>query len=98
MAVVPLQSPVTSVEQIQRGFLSRLFRNRRFTVGLLLFLAMLGVALVSTIFVEPAMRRTGAFPARQPPGQELPLGSDSLGRSVAIQLSEAIPNSIQIGL
>ncbi|MCC6456538.1 MAG: ABC transporter permease [Caldilineaceae bacterium] len=98
MAVVPLQDVSSSAAPIEHGFLARLFRNRRFTVGLILFLTLLIAALVSSSLVEPATRRTGAFPVRQPPGQDLLLGSDTLGRSVAVQLSEAIPNSIQIGL
>ena len=98
MAVVPLQDTTTSAEQIQHGFLARLFRNRRFTIGLLLFLAMLGISLVAGFLSEPAMRRTGAFLPRQAPGQETLFGTDTLGRSIGIQLSEAIPNSIQIGL
>jgi peptide/nickel transport system permease protein len=98
MAVVPLQDAATPGEQIQHGFLVRLFRNRRFTIGLLIFLAMWGAALIAAVTIEPGMRRTGAFLPRQAPGQELMLGSDSLGRSVGIQLTEAIPNSIQVGL
>ncbi len=98
MAVVPLHEPSSSAEQVEHGFLSRLFRNRRFTFGSLLFLALLGAALVTSFIVTPEMRRTGAFLPRQAPSPELLLGSDSLGRSVAVQLSEAIPNSIQVGL
>src|SRR5690606_32495320 len=98
MAVVPLQDHASSAEQIEHGFLARLFRNRRFTLGLLLFLALLGAALLFDFLVDPALRRTGAFPVRQPPSQDILLGSDTLGRSVLVQLAEAIPNSIQIGL
>lgn len=98
MAVVPLTEASSTVEQIQRGFLGRLVRNRRFTIGLLLFLALLIFALAVDALGDPALRRTGAFPPRQPPGQGAPLGTDSLGRSVSIQLAEAIPNSIQVGL
>jgi peptide/nickel transport system permease protein len=98
MAVVPLQDTTTLSDEIQHGFLGRLFRNRRFTFGLLVFLALLGAALILGAIIDPAMRRTGAFPPRQAPSQELLLGSDSLGRSVSVQLTEAIPNSILVGL
>ncbi len=40
----------------------------------------------------------GSFPPRQPPLQDTLLGTTALGQSVAIQLTEAIPNSILIGL
>lgn len=98
MAVVPLQELTSQAEPVQQGFLARLIRNQRFTLGMLLFLALLGAALVSDLVVEPATRRTGAFLVRQPPSQELPFGSDTLGRSVSVQLAEAIPNSMLIGL
>jgi peptide/nickel transport system permease protein len=98
MTVVPLQELPGQAEPVQQGFLARLIRNQRFTLGMLLFLALLGAALVTDLLIEPATRRTGAFPVRQPPSQELLLGSDTLGRSVSVQLAEAIPNSIQIGL
>jgi peptide/nickel transport system permease protein len=97
MAVVPLLEKSSSA-QIEHGFLRRLFRNRRFTVGFVLFLLLFGAALIGNLIVTPAMRRTGAYLPRQAPNAELPLGSDSLGRSVTVQLTEAIPNSIQIGL
>src|SRR4051812_45927943 len=98
MAVLPLQDTAGTARQIQRGFLPRLFRNRRFTTGLLLFLVMLVAALAVNFLIDPALHRTGSFAPRQPPGPGLLLGSDSLGRSIGIQLGQAIPNSIQIGL
>jgi peptide/nickel transport system permease protein len=63
-----------------------------------LFLLLLVAALLVGMTVTPEMRRTGAFLPRQAPSADLLLGSDSLGRSVAVQLTEAIPNSIQVGL
>lgn len=98
MAVVPLQDAAPAEVQIQHGFLARLLRNRRFTIGLLLFLIMFGGALIGSLSISPQMRRTGAYLPRQSPSAEVPLGTDSLGRSVAVQLTEAIPNSVQVGL
>jgi peptide/nickel transport system permease protein len=100
MAVVPLQESVGSgvAERAGHGFLARLLRNRRFTFGAATFLVLLLVALTAGLTVEPAMRRAGAFIPRQPPGEATLLGTDSMGRSVAVQLTEAIPNSIQVGL
>ena len=98
MAVVPLSEASSPAEQIQHGFLMRLWHNRRFMVGLTLFLLMLGTALLGSLTVSPEMRRTGAFLPRQAPSGDAMLGTDSLGRSIAVQLAEAIPNSIQVGL
>jgi peptide/nickel transport system permease protein len=81
-----------------RGYAGELLRNRKFSVGMVIFLVLLVVALAGSVFVDPVMRRTGSFPARLPPGPGGPLGTDSLGRSIAIQMTEAIPNSLQVGL
>ncbi len=82
----------------QRGYAGELLRNRKFLIGTIIFLALLAAAVVGNLFVDPVQRRTGSFPSRQPPGPGAPLGTDSLGRSVAIQMSEAVPNSLQVGL
>ena len=90
MAVVPLYQ--------QRGYVRVLARNRKFVVGVAIFLALLLIALAGSLFVEPAQRRSGAFPVRLPPGPGRPLGTDSLGRSIAVQMSEALPKSLVVGL
>jgi peptide/nickel transport system permease protein len=56
------------------------------------------VGIVGTLLTQPELRRTGSFPVRLPPGPGGLLGTDALGRSVAIQLSEAILQSLQVGL
>jgi peptide/nickel transport system permease protein len=84
--------------QEQRGYLGGLLRNGKFLVGMGIILALLALTVAGNLFVDPVQRRTGSFPARQPPGAEHPLGTDSLGRSIAIQMSEAVPNSLQVGL
>ncbi len=98
MAVVPLQDQAAPRQEATRGFLSRLFSNRLFTIGLAIFLVVLVAALLGAASVDPSMRRAGAFPARQAPGGTSWLGTDSLGRSIGVQLTEAIPNSVQVGL
>lgn len=98
MAVMPLQDQAAPASEATRGFLARLAANRRFTVGLTIFLAMLIAAMIGAAFIEPSMRRAGAYPQRQPPGQETWFGTDTLGRSIGVQLTEAIPNSVQVGL
>ena len=65
-------------------------------ISVILLLVLLG--LVGTLLTSPAMRRTGAYPVSLPPGQGTLLGTDSLGRNIAIQLSEAILKSLQVGL
>jgi len=84
--------------EAQRGYAGELLRNRKFLIGMIIFLALLAVAVAGSLFVDPVQRRTGSFPARLPPGPGGLLGTDSLGRSVAIQMSEAVPNSLQVGL
>jgi peptide/nickel transport system permease protein len=84
---------------IERQGLSRaLLQNKKFVVGLIMFAALAGVALAGSLTVRPEDRRSGSLPARLPPGPQAPLGSDSLGRSIAVQMTEAVPNSMQVGL
>ena len=75
-----------------------LFRNRKFLIGFLIIAVLVTVAVVSNTLTEPALRRTGAFLPNRPPAAGWPLGTDSLGRSVAIQMSEAILKSLLVGL
>jgi peptide/nickel transport system permease protein len=95
MAVVPVQE---LVGESRRGVFWELLRNGKFTIGGAIFMALLIIALAGSIFVEPAQRRSGSSEARLPPSAEHPLGTTSLGQDVVIQLTEAIPNSVQVGL
>src|SRR5690606_37598001 len=95
MAVVPVQEQVGESRQ---GVLHDLLRNPKFSIGSAIFLTLLLIALIGNLFVDPTQRRSGSFPVRLPPGPEAILGTTSLGQSVAIQLTEAIPNSVQVGL
>ena len=97
MAVLPVQEQVVVAEG-RRGLLWDLLRNRNFTIGGTVFLAMLLTALIGGMQVDPAQKLAGSFPPRQPPLQGTLMGTTSLGQSVAIQLTEAIPNSILVGL
>ncbi len=65
-------------------------------ISVILLLVLLG--LVGTMLTSPEMRRTGAYAVRLPPGREALLGTDSMGRSISVQLSEALLNSLQVGL
>ena len=75
-----------------------LLRNRKFTLGASIILVLVLVGLLGTVLTQPELRRTGSFPAQLPPGPGALLGTDSLGRGISIQLSEAILKSLQVGL
>lgn len=98
MAVVPVEEiahpPVTE----GRGIAHVLLGNRMFVTGSVIFLSILAIALVGSLFVEPAERRTGAYPRKEPPSAEAILGTTSLGQSVAVQMTQAVPNSMKVGL
>jgi peptide/nickel transport system permease protein len=100
MTVAPLQESVVQDEvQAPQGFLSRLAWNSKFTVGISIFLFLALSALIGGLFVSPDMRATGSYIPRQPPGfTGAFMGTEALGRSIAVQLAEAIPNSILVGL
>ncbi|MER3485361.1 MAG: hypothetical protein C4345_04655 [Chloroflexota bacterium] len=98
MAVATAAEAVQQRHAAHRGFVTILLGNRKFVVGAAVFLTLLLAALVGSLTVEPNERRTGAFPARRAPSAAAILGTTSLGQSVAIQLTEAIPNSMQVGL
>ncbi|HMN31001.1 MAG TPA: ABC transporter permease [Caldilineaceae bacterium] len=98
MAVIPIQELNTPAAPAQRGFVAQLLSNQKFVIGASIFLLLLGVALIGYLLVDPKLRATGSFLPRQPPSSAAWLGTDSLGRSVGIQLLEAIPKSIQVGL
>ncbi len=95
MAVVPVQEQVGESRQ---GVFWDLLRNPKFSTGGAIFLTLVLIAFIASLFIDPTLRRSGSFPVRTPPGQESLLGTTSLGQSVAIQLTEAIPNSVQVGL
>ena len=90
MAEVRVEAP--------RRYTTELLSNTKFLIGAIIVLALLTVAVGGNLVVDPTQRRTGSFPARLPPGSEALLGTDSLGRSIAIQMSEAVPKSVQVGL
>ncbi len=75
-----------------------LFHNRKFLFGLIIIAVLVAVAVASNALTDPTLRRTGSFLPKQPPGPGMPLGTDSLGRSIVIQISEAILKSLLVGL
>lgn len=95
MTIVPVQE---QFGERRLGMLGALLRNPKFSFGATIFLALLLIALAGSLAIDPQQRRSGTFPVRLRPGAEAILGTTSLGQSVAIQLTEAIPNSVQVGL
>lgn len=81
-----------------RNLGSILLGSRTFVLGMTIFLVIGATALAGSLLVEPQARRTGAVPAREPPRSGALLGTNSLGQDVAIQMTEAVPNSMLVGL
>jgi peptide/nickel transport system permease protein len=75
-----------------------LFRNRKLLIGFIIMALLVIVAMTSNALTDPTLRRTGAFLPKRPPAPGWPMGTDSLGRSIAIQMSEAILKSLLVGL
>jgi peptide/nickel transport system permease protein len=75
-----------------------ILRNRKIVSGALIFLVILGVALGGTFAFDASLRRTGSVPRKLVPGVGGLLGTTSVGQSVAALMTEAVPNSILVGL
>jgi peptide/nickel transport system permease protein len=95
MATITAEQP--AVKQPRRYVWSLLY-NEKFVIGMVIFLTLFGLAVIANFFIETDLRTSGSLPPRQPPGEAGLLGSDSLGRSIASQMGEAVPNSLQVGL
>ena len=72
--------------------------NRKFVFGMIVFLALALSTLLGSLFVDPADRRTGAFPRNEAPSSAALLGTTSLGQSISVQMTQAVPNSMKVGL
>lgn len=99
MAVVPVEELVhPPVAEEPRSALSLLGGNRKFVAGASIFLLLGVVTLGGRIFVNPDMRLSGAYTPSLAPGAGALLGTNSLGQSIAVQMTEAVPNSMEVGL
>ncbi len=101
MAVALEAQETQPVAVERRNVVANLLRNRKFVWGAGVFLAIALAALIGAQFVEPAMRRTGAYPPKLAPSFESPalwMGTTTLGQSVAVQWTQAVPNSMLVGL
>jgi peptide/nickel transport system permease protein len=95
-AAVPKTPPV--VIRKPRSIFWLMLHNQNFVIGISIFFAIFLFAMIANYFIEVGLRTAGALPARQAPGQVAILGTDSLGKSIANTLGEAIPNSLMVGL
>lgn len=80
------------------GYSTLILQNRKIVFGGILFLLILGTALAGALMIDPKLRRSGSITRKLPPHAAAVLGTTSLGQSVAAQMTEAVPNSIQVGL
>jgi peptide/nickel transport system permease protein len=98
VAIVPVEELAVEPVAEPRGVAARILHDPNFVAGATVFLVFgLGALLVGHL-VDPRALRSGAFLPRQPPNAAAILGTTSLGQSVAVQLTQAIPNSILVGL
>jgi peptide/nickel transport system permease protein len=98
VAVVPVEELLAEPSTDTRGVMATVLHDRLFVVGLVVFVSLAAAALVAGHLVDPRALRSGAFLPRLAPGPAVPLGTTSLGQSVAAQLTQAIPNSLLVGL
>ena len=96
VSVTELVAPPTEAPRTI-GFI--LLHNRNFLIGASLFLAIVVVAVASSLIVGPVPLRSGAFLPKLAPGAAGALfGTTALGQSVLAQLFQAIPRSCLVGL
>jgi len=74
----------------------RLFRIKKFALGLLILLAVLFIGIIGPAIYKVSPTRTvgGRY---APPGGKYPLGTDALGRDVLAQLLHGIRGSLYVG-
>ncbi len=97
-AVVPVETRAQPPIVERRDYVKLIRGNRKLVFGLIIFFSLGLATLVGSLLVDPGERRTGAFPRNQAPSLEAILGTTSLGQSVAVQMTEAVPNSMKVGL
>ncbi len=90
--------PEKTISSAPVGYASTILHNQKLVIGLVLFLAIFGAAVVGNFAFDASLRRTGSVPRKLAPGAGGLLGSTSMGQSVAAQMAEAIPNSMEVGL
>jgi peptide/nickel transport system permease protein len=96
---IPIEELVAPPVGEPRSVAHLLTSNRKFMVGATIFLGLLALALIGGQILGPQALRSGVFPPRQGIGAaNALLGTTSLGQSILAQLTQAIPNSMLVGL
>ncbi len=96
---IPIETGIAPAVLETRSVGRLLSSNRKFVVGGVIFLTLLIVALVGGIVLGPLALRSGVFPPRLGVGAPgAILGTTSLGQNILAQLTQAIPNSMLVGL
>ncbi len=101
MAILPVEEIEATIRPpvgAPPRFWAVLLRNRKFILGATVFLGLLVLAIVGNLVIGSDARRTGAYLPNLSPGDKTLLGTTSLGQSVAAQWTQALPNSMQVGL
>jgi len=97
--VIPIETGIAPAVLETRSVGRLLSSNRKFVVGGAIFLTLLVVALVGGFALGPQALRSGVFPPRLGVGAPgAILGTTSLGQNILAQLTQAIPNSMLVGL
>lgn len=100
-AAVPIEEIVTPPVVGRQQFIELVRGNRKLIVGAAIFLLLAIATVVGGLFVDERDRRTGVYPRNLAPSVEsagLILGTTSLGQSISIQMTQAVPNSMKVGL
>jgi peptide/nickel transport system permease protein len=103
MSVAPVSETIQQAVQApavqaRRDLIRRLLHNRKLMIGAVIFLLLALIPLAVGLLIDPALRSTGSLEPRLSPRAEAPLGTDVLGRSIMVQMTQAVPNSLQVGL
>jgi peptide/nickel transport system permease protein len=90
-------NPVTTLRGALRRMGAFFGENRRFTIGLVLLLALYLFGLIGLALISPKGADMGAVPLNLGPSAKYPLGTDGLGRDMMAVMVISIPNSFKIG-
>jgi len=101
MAILPVEEIEATIRPpvgVPPRFWAVLLRNPKFVLGGTVFLGLLILAIIGNVVIGAGARRTGAYLPNLSPGDTSLLGTTSLGQSVVAQWTQALPNSMQVGL
>lgn len=101
MAILPVEEIEATIRPpvgAPPRFWAVLLRNPKFVLGGTVFLGLLILAIIGNVVIGAGARRTGAYLPNLSPGDTSLLGTTSLGQSVVAQWTQALPNSMQVGL